>query len=307
MKVIDIPIKQVDLNQFMKRLANESDCKNLINFDCLITSNGVPKILYLKLPKKINTDFIRQACKNIKYTNVERISSGLITQGKNRTFGLRPRRAMSKNAFTCSATSLATESPLEHGVFINFLKQLMPFYEKYFSKEYHENIKTVEEKTIKQWRIDGTPFTSGIVNYNSELQYHYDIGHFHGAMSIMLTLKGGVSGGGLCFPELDTRFDLADNTILLMDGQELMHGVPKLNKLATNGYRYTIVYYSLLQMWKCLPINEEIIAMRAMRAIRERNRANGANGKMNTDLKKNGKMFSEKLTLSLAKKINKKK
>lgn len=302
MKVIELPLLEVDLNKFMKRLATESDCDNFINYDCLITSAGVAKILYLKLTD-IETKYIRQACKNIKYSKVERLSKGLITKGKNRPFGLRPKRQMSQFASSCSTTSLAKDSPIEHNIFCEFIKTLTPFYEKFFPNEYVKNTTEVSKKVLPEWQIENTPFTSGIVNYNSELQYHYDIGHFHGALSIMLTLKNGINGGGLCFPELGINLELADNTLLLMDGQELMHGVTPIIKKASNGYRYTIVYYSLLQMWKCLPISEEIIATRKMRANREAKRAAGEVGLLASDKAKNGKAFSEKQTLSIAKKI----
>jgi len=304
MKVIDIPLLDVDLSSFMKRLAKEVDCDHIINYDCLIKSGGVPKILYLKLTDT-ETKFVRQACKNIKYTKVERISTGLITKGKNRTFGLRPKRAMSQFASSCSATSLAKDSPIEHNILCDFIKKLTPFYKDFFPGEYTKNSEEVSKRVLPEWQIENTPFTSGIVNYNSELQYHYDIGHFHGALSVMLTLKNGVKGGGLCFPELGINIDLADNTILLMDGQEMMHGVTPIIKKKNNGYRYTIVYYSLLQMWRCLPITEEIIATRKMRAKRESKRANGDVGSLNMDTTKDGKSFSEKATLAIAKKVNK--
>jgi len=300
MKVIDLPIVDIDLHNFMKRTANESDCKNAINYDCLITSGGVPKILYLKFDG--DTRFIRQACKNIKYSQVERISRGLVTKGKNRIFGMRPKRPMSQFASSCSSTSLAKESPSEHQLLCDFVKQLTPLYEKYFSKEYSKNVSAVENKILPEWKIKDTPFTSGIVNKDSQLQYHYDIGHIPKCLSIMLVLKKGCIGGGLCFPEMDINIELADSYVLIMDGQELMHGVTPIVKQHKDAYRITIVYYSLLQMWKCLPITEEIIAVRKMRANREAKRASGIISKMNGDKISGGALFSKKTTLRLAKK-----
>lgn len=300
MKIINIPLLEIDLSDFMKRRAKESDCSNFINYDCLIKVNGVPKVLYLKLNEE--TKYLLQSCKNIKYSNVERISSGLITKGKNRTFGLRPKRLMSQFASSCSATSLATESKVEHSILCGFVKKLIPYYEKFFNSEYIKNQIEVNKKILPEWRIGDTPFTSGIVNYNSELQYHYDIGHIPECFSIMVVLKKGMNGGGLCFPELGVNIELANNTIILMDGQELMHGVTPMRKFKSNAYRYTIVYYSLLQMWKCLPIDQEVIATRKMRAQREFRRANGEISKMNSDIKSNGKRFVERSTKSLSKK-----
>jgi len=300
MKIIDLPIKDIDLSLFMKATAKESDCSILIDYDCLITSGGKPKILYLKLTE--DTSEVRQACKNIKYSKVERLSRGLVTGGFNRTFGLRPKRGISQFANMCSATSLAKESQIEHDILCEFVKKITPLYEKYFPEEWKINNNQLEKKVLREWKIEGTPFTSGIVNKNSQLQYHFDIGHFEQAMSIMLTLKGGCKGGGLCFPELDIRLELADNTVLIMDGQELLHGVTSIIPNKLNHYRNTIVWYSLKQMWKCLPIDEEIIATRKMRANKEADRAKGVIKKMTLDTIKSGGTFSPKLMKSLSKK-----
>jgi len=45
MKIIEANYREVDLKHYKKRRATEDDCSQLIDYDCLITVDGVPKIL----------------------------------------------------------------------------------------------------------------------------------------------------------------------------------------------------------------------------------------------------------------------
>jgi len=47
-----------------------------------------------------------------------------------------------------------------------------------------------------------------------------------------------------------------------------------LNK-KENSYRYSVVYYSLKQVWNCPPLSEEILRAREVRNKRETKRASG--------------------------------
>ncbi|MNI97695.1 hypothetical protein D3C73_1563920 [compost metagenome] len=61
----------------------------------------------------------------------------------------------------------------------------------------------------------------------------------------------------MVIPQLDMAFKCSDNTVLLFDGQWLMHGVTDIVKDA-NGYRYSIVFYNMKGMSKCLSPEEEL-------------------------------------------------
>ena len=65
------------------------------------------------------------------------------------------------------------------------------------------------------------------------------------------------------------KFEIEDNTILIFDGQSIVHGVTPLKKYSNDSYRYTIVYYSLEQMWKCDTIKEEVLRIRKLKKERE--------------------------------------
>jgi len=66
---------------------------------------------------------------------------------------------------------------------------------------------------------------------------------------------------------------VADNTVILFDGQNILHGVTKITQAHPKGYRYSIVYYTLQQIWNCLPMSEELARARNVRHKREVSRA----------------------------------
>ncbi|GIM60533.1 hypothetical protein CAPN008_05830 [Capnocytophaga canis] len=268
MKIIEIQRKPVDFKEYIKRSAKETDYKTLITEPCLITENGEPKILYINLDKE-KTKYLRQACKNIRYEKSER-TTGLKTQ--SRIFGYSPRNTIRKDF--CSSTSMAVEHPLEHSVICDFGEYIAGLYEEYFPEIYNKHKDLVVQNNLDEWKIPRTPFTSGIVNKNNPLKYHFDAGNISDVLSNMIVFKKNMQGGYLACPEFDIAFECADNTAVLFDGQKILHGVTPLNK-NEKSYRYSVVYYSLKQMWNCLPLTEEIIRAREVRNKRETKRANG--------------------------------
>jgi len=117
-------------------------------------------------------------------------------------------------------------------------------------------------------------FTSGIVNENNPLKYHFDTGNFKDVFSCMVVFKNGVENGFLSLPEYDVGFQLPNNSIFLFDGQGILHGVTPITRQTPESYRYSVVYYSLKRMWQCLEIDEELARIRKKKTSRERARAN---------------------------------
>jgi hypothetical protein len=78
----------------------------------------------------------------------------------------------------------------------------------------------------------------------------------------MVVFKHKVSGGHLAMPEYGVAFECAHNTAMMFDGQEILHGVTPIKKEGESSLRYSIVYYSLQQIWNCLPLTEEIARLR---------------------------------------------
>jgi hypothetical protein len=287
MKIIELKSKIIDLSVYKKRTALDSDAEQLINYDCLITENGVPKILYVKL--KNDTDALRWAVKNIKYSTSIR-SAGLKTQSA--IFGYKPKIVMRSDF--CSSTSMINNFPKQHYFITEYAKKLTDYYKEYFPDIFNIHEKIVKEKILNEWTIEGTPFTSGIVNKDNALKYHHDAGNFKGVLSNMVAFKRGMIGGRLVFPEYNIKFEIDDNTLSVFDGQSILHGVTNFEKENEQAYRYTIVYYSLEQMWKCDSINEELNRIRKKKKEREFNRINPEHLKTLVKAKKNLDIASDK-------------
>ena len=202
--------------------------------------------------------------KKIKYNTTLR-TRGLRTT--SRIFGYMPRETIRKDF--CSSTSLAREYPQEHKTICDFASLLSKFYKNHCPDMYDYHEKVVKDKIKDEWIIDQSPFTSGIINKNNPLKYHLDAGNIKHVFSNMVCFKKDCTGGHLSIPEFNIGLEIADKTMLFFDGQSIMHGVTPFNLKSIQAYRFTIVYYTLHQMWKCEPIDKEIARIKTVKTNRE--------------------------------------
>lgn len=255
-----LTLKKRKLNikgDYKKRSAIESDFKTLINEDTIIIDEDTKDVVAVYVQMDTNTQAIMAALGRIKYSTSTR-SNGLKTT--SRIFGYMPRVAF-RNDF-CSSTSLAREQPREHQIVCDYGANLAKLYSNFSEKTYQKHLDTTETKVLNEYRIPNTPFTSGIINKNNPLKYHHDAGNFKAVYSCMVVFKHKVKGGHLAMPEYDIGFECAHNTAMMFDGQEILHGVTAIKRESEMSKRYSIVYYSLQQIWNCLPIGEEIQRLR---------------------------------------------
>ncbi len=260
------------MNEYIKRTALETDYDILIDEPTILIDEdeGVVKIIYDQL-ENFNSDEVVEALKEIKYHEGSR-SRGLIS--RSRIFGYRPRNEM--RADFCSTSSLAFEAPSKHALVAGLAKKLEEHYRQYDPKTYEKHRSLTDEKIKKFYRMDGeSVFTSGIINKNNPLKYHFDSGNFNDVYSCMIVFKGGgVEGGYLSVPEYGVGFKLPNDSIFLFDGQGIAHGVTPIRFASEKSYRFSIVYYSLKRMWQCLEIDDELARIKKRRTERERARMN---------------------------------
>lgn len=271
MKILTLKKKDIDLNAFIKRTALESDYATLITEPTIIVDadDGEVKIVYDHLGGLDTTEIV-ESLKKIKYHEGQR-ARGLVS--RSRIIGYRPRLEMRSDY--CSSTSMATEFPKEHALVTEFALQLEEYYKKYQEEGYNKHKSLTEEKVKPSYRIQGKSiFTSGIINKNNPLKYHYDTGNFNDVYSCMVVFKKDINGGFLSVPAYDIAFQLPNNSIFLFDGQSILHGVTPIRPENEGSHRYSIVYYSLKRMWQCLEIDEELARIRNKKTKRERSRAN---------------------------------
>lgn len=268
MKIIEIQ-KKPNFNylKFVKRSANESDYDTLITEPCIGVENGEIRFIYDTLD--MDSKDVIQALKRIKYPETKR-SDGLVS--RSRVFGWKPRVTM--RADYCSQASLAGEFPAENRVVVSLAKMIEEKYFKNYPEGYNKHKEEVEAKVKNTFRIDGTVFTSGIINKNNKLNYHYDAGNFNKVYSCMPVFKNGIRGGHLALPEYGLGLELAHNSLLMFDGQSILHGVTPIKYDDENSFRYSVVFYSLKQMWKCLEMDEELARIKNLKTTREKDRLN---------------------------------
>lgn len=266
MQRLDVQARKIDARALLKKPARESDCSVLISEPCVVYENGEPIIIYSRLPAV--PDEILWSLRTMKFQTSTR-TGGLVTT--SRIFGFRPRNAIRNNF--CSLTSFALEQPKQHNFIMNYGRELAREYRHLFPEHFAKQMEILHGKVLPEWTIAGTPFTSGIVNQNNPLGYHFDAGNFENVKSCMVVARKDIAGGLLTMPAYDLKFDLPDGAMILFDGQSILHGVTEIRKLAALAYRYSIVYYSLKDMGHCLPFNEELKFVRAARAERERKKA----------------------------------
>lgn len=266
MKIIEVKKRELNYADYIKRTALESDYQELITEDVCLMENGEKKVIYKEL-QGIDTSAVVEACKGIKYHEGTR-SRGL--KSRSRIFGYRPR--MTIRADYCSSTSLALEHPEQHALVCGLGKALSDEYLKEAADTYEAHQKVLQEKTKEDWRIPGTVFTSGIINKNNPLKYHFDTGNFKDVFSVMVVFKSGVKGGHLALPEYGLGLELKHNSVLMFDGQGILHGVTPIEYASPLSFRYSIVYYSLRGIWQCLTVDDEIARIRNKKTEREKKR-----------------------------------
>ena len=262
-KRIDVSRRLIDLKAYKTRGAVESDYSELITEDCALYENG--KLILLYVTAQESLEHIRGACDRIEYFRAARSGAMVST---SRVIGFEPRKALRKDF--CSAVSLAREFPAEHDLIMGGGKLIAQRYSELNPSLYCYHNSLSKKNLSEEYRVEGMPFTSGIVNKNNPLKYHFDAGNYNAVWSGMVTLKNGIEGGHLALPEFDLGIELKDSTFFMFDGQGILHGVTPIKRQSVDAMRYTIVYYSLKQMWKCETVTDELLRIRKLRTRREK-------------------------------------
>ena len=252
MKTISLHKKVVDTKDLLGKTAQES--LELITEPTIIKDayTGEVVAIYTKLDQDLSE--LIKGLKRVKFTATRR-TNGLVTQSD--VIGYRPRITGSINKKTCSKTSFGNRhKSVEEGLF-EVAKIANKIYFENTPDTYSKH-KEFSEKVLGQYIIDDTVFTSGIINKNNPLKYHYDSGNFKGVFSIMLGLKSGIKGGYLNLPEYGVALEISDKSLSMFDGQSVLHGVTPIITNTEDSYRFTVVFYSLVQMWSCGTTDEEV-------------------------------------------------
>jgi hypothetical protein len=272
MQIIYLNKKQINLREFVQRRADESDCRELLKDEFKLVDKSTNRVvaLYCKPDEANGFKSLFDACLNTKYQETYR-TSGLKTT--SRIFGYNPRNAIRKDF--CSIASFANEQPETHKTILSGGALAAKYYAVHNEELYLDHLATTTDKIVDDFRLPDVPFTSGIINDNNPLCYHFDSGNFKDVWSAMIVLKKDISGGYLSMPEYGISCEVANNSIFYFDGQSILHGVTPIKKLTPTSRRFSIVYYSLKAMWNCQPLRDEIARARIKREQIEMRRRSG--------------------------------
>jgi hypothetical protein len=262
-KVLHVRRRGLDIAGYNARHAQEGDYSSLITEPTLLYDDdeGAVTLAYLRVEQEDTTALVG-ALRRLDVPPLKR-TGGMPSY--SRTFGYHPRNARRNNF--CGPHSLATDDPAAHALIVSYAAVIAGAYER-SNPALFERHKRLARAVRPDWLLEGGPFTSGIVNRDSPLPYHYDGGNFAGVWSGMLGFRRDVAGSYLAVPEYDLAVEVADGSLTLFDGQGLLHGVTPFVKTSPHAYRFTVVYYSLEQMWKCLPPEEEAARIQQLRIQR---------------------------------------
>lgn len=273
MQTISLPKKQINLRDFVQRRAAESDCSEVLRDEFKLVDADTGRVVALYCKPQAEAEKFKDlfdACLKTKYQETYR-TSGLKTT--SRIFGYNPRNAIRKDF--CSITSFATEQPDQHQRILAGGALAAKHYALHNPELYETHLTTTKAKVVDEFRLPEVPFTSGIINDNNPLCYHFDAGNFKEVWSAMIVLKDRIAGGFLSMPQYGVACEVANNSIFYFDGQNILHGVTPIKKLAPDSRRFSIVYYSLRAMWDCQPLRDEIARARMRREQVEQRRLRG--------------------------------
>lgn len=227
---------------------------------------GVLLAVFAPASQVVDATFLER----IRYGRSER-TTGMPSD--SRTFGYLPRVSIRRDF--CTASALAREAPDLNEQLMQLGARAGAFLAEHHEAKANEQRALLLEKVKPCWHLPGGLFTSGIVNRNNALWYHRDRGNFRSSWSVMYATRSGLRGGYLVMPEYGVSFDFGHPAFIAFDGQSILHGVSPLKAASGRVARFSVVFYAMEQMGKCLTPAGELARIRTVKTEREIRRAQG--------------------------------
>lgn len=263
--MIKLEVSKTDRTDLYRKPPNESDSSNLISESFELWNEGVCKAIYIH---NFPMESLRESILKVNKFATSRRQSGVAS--RSLIFGFSPRMPVQQRDY-CNQARLNTNFPETKEVLFEYAKQFSSLYGKIFPERHQHSLDAVQN-VLPDWRIPDSVYTSGIINLDNPLQYHYDAGNFEGTWSTMAVFKKNTMGGHLVLPDYNVKVACGDSSLFIFDGQSELHGVTPIIK-QPDGYRYSVVFYALEAMCKCGNPKDELKRAQISRTNVEMKRA----------------------------------
>ena len=184
-----------------------------------------------------------------KPANEGRLSGIVVT---HRTFGFTPPVPL-RRRYHCAQSRLDVDHPVISGLIAEFCAEAEHAFRVQAPDAYAATTTRIHDLIPNRWLIAGTPWTSGIINHTAALPYHRDKNNVPGSWSAMLCARHAMAGGLLHLADYDVWLTVPHGSLLVFDGQSVVHGVSPMRPTGPNPYRFTLVTYARLGMRVCAP------------------------------------------------------
>lgn len=147
--------------------------------------------------------------------------------------------------------------PDRYEMVLPLTQQVSSLFEKHVPKRYAAQ-KSYCDRTLPEYIIPGTVYTTVTVNKNFRTACHLDAGDLHEGFSGMAILKDGdVRGGNLVLPNWRAGVKLDHGDVIFFDAHEY-HGNTQIVPVSKGAQRCSLVHYYREKMLGCKSMNEEI-------------------------------------------------
>jgi hypothetical protein len=208
---------------------------------------------------------LRRAARAYPPTTTYRMAG---TRNVSRTFGYSATRAPMRRS-SCRACSGAVDAAAAHAAIAGASTEPAADPATHLPERAARDLLRATDVIRSDWFMGGW-WTSGVVNFNSPLPYHYDANNLD-CWSAMPVMRRGVKGGHLHVPEYDLVVGCRDGDVCFFAGYDLMHATTPLRYTTRDAYRISAVYYTVAGMAKCADPGDELAIGRARQSDAETN------------------------------------
>ena len=249
--------------------ADEKHWRTLIDEPCVIYApdSEQPWAVYDTLQQDWRK--IGDALQHVRRSEDVRTHQSFIR--RSRPFGAMPRLVVRKKD-SCYRCTFDLEHPDLLAALTDLSSELEDAYQQHRPDVFAHH-RQCADTVREEWRLGSGVYTSGIINYNSALNYHRDGANFPRTWNAMVVFRQHTDGGNFVVPGAEVAFPMRDQSYLLLNAQEITHGVSPVKKQRRDGYRTSVVFYSLRQLCRCGSPDEELELARRKRTEREQRRA----------------------------------